>query len=107
MVNNSINNNALGERERINVDKIANLLFLDNLDFDAWDSLANTPRNKNIIHGLRNALIYATRRKQLRGLMKKLYEEFLNIIEAQDPDEAQFLEKELKRFLERHGVEVL
>ena len=93
--------------EKINVDKIANLLFLDNLNFDAWDSIVTLPKNKNLIHGLRNALIYATRRKQLRGLMKKLYEEFLEKIEEQDKEESQFLEKELKRFLERHDVEIL
>ncbi len=79
-------------RERC--EKLKELIFLEDYDYASWDKLAYNDNERDIIHSIRNGLLYISHHRSLRPFIKKMLLEAVNQLkEEQNCDLAEIIER--------------
>jgi len=89
---------VLGEERCL---KLKELIFLENFSYNSWDSLAYNEDERNLLHAIRNALVYIHERKKVTPFIKKLLMEAIEELKKEEHcDVAEILGNLLNEFSE-------
>jgi len=65
-------------------DKIKELIFLENFSYDAWDKLAYNENERDILHSIRNGLVYIYEHHTIKPFIKKILMEAINQLKQEE-----------------------